>query len=122
MAEIRDPDGVQWLVDRKWLKVFHEDEGFRDTVIAEWWMWRLMLWPFWFLAKLCGGRWQVVIERNGVVVKTERIRGWSASGRRIDEIIQAVSAGHAGPRGVPHQSQPQADQSKPDEPPRYYVH
>ncbi|MDF2823614.1 MAG: hypothetical protein K0R68_1022 [Mycobacterium sp.] len=50
----------------------------------------LLAWPFWLLAKLCGMPWKVVTEREGEEVGREKVKGWRASGRRIDEIVAGL--------------------------------
>ena len=50
----------------------------------------LLAWPFWFVAKFLGVPWTIVIERTGREVGTERVRGWRASERRMDEIRQSI--------------------------------
>jgi hypothetical protein len=52
----------------------------------------LLAWPFWFVAKFLGVPWTIVIERAGREVGTERVRGWRASGRRMDEIRRSILA------------------------------
>ena len=47
----------------------------------------LLAWPVWFAAKLCGAPWKVVTERDGAEVGIEKVNGWRASGKRIDEIL-----------------------------------
>jgi hypothetical protein len=52
--------------------------------------------PFWELAKFCGVRWVITVERNGHQVGRELVRGWRNSKRRINEIALDVTTG---PRG-----------------------
>jgi hypothetical protein len=52
-----------------------------------------LLWPFWLLAKFCGVRWVLTVERNGHQVGRELVRGWNNSKRRVDEIAHEVVAG-----------------------------
>lgn len=56
----------------------------------------VVLWPFWLLAKFLGVSWSVVIERDGHEVGRERVRGWSKSKRRVNEILLEVAAGGRG--------------------------
>ncbi|OBB33109.1 hypothetical protein A5792_11880 [Mycolicibacterium peregrinum] len=50
----------------------------------------LLAWPFWFVAKFLGVPWKIVIERAGRELGTERVRGWRASARRMDQIRQSI--------------------------------
>ena len=52
----------------------------------------LAAWPIWLLAKLCGVPWKVVTERDGDDVAREKVKGWRASGRRIQEIVAEKKA------------------------------
>jgi len=50
----------------------------------------LLCWPFWFVAKFCGAPWKVVTERDGEEVAREKVTGWRASGRRVNEIVAGL--------------------------------
>ena len=63
----------------------------------------LLAWPFWLLAKLCGVPWKVVTERDGDEVGREKVSGWRASGRRIDEIVLEIKAAHDSETGQDHE-------------------
>ena len=53
----------------------------------------LLLWPFWLLAKALGARWRIVVERDGIQMETQLVRGWRRSGARIDELALQVARG-----------------------------
>jgi hypothetical protein len=61
----------------------------------------LLVWPFWLLAKLCGVKWKVVTERDGTEVAVEKVKGYRASRRRIDEIVADVRAKGRAETGEP---------------------
>lgn len=61
------------------------------------WLPFVLAWPFWFLAKLCGVPWTVVVTRDGEKVHTERVRGWSASERRIEQLARDLRIGQYSP-------------------------
>lgn len=63
----------------------------------------LLAWPFWLLAKLCGVPWKVVTERDGEEVGREKVSGWRASGRRIDEIVLEMKAAQESETGQDHE-------------------
>lgn len=103
MPEFRDAQGVQWSVRRRWWTIdtlpdpgyFGNDQV--STVVGALlllvWLPLALAWPFWFLAKLCGVPWKIVVTRNKDRIYTKRVRGWSASDRRIDEIVQSLRDG-----------------------------
>ncbi|WBP93314.1 hypothetical protein O6072_19380 [Mycolicibacterium neoaurum] len=93
MTDVEDPTGRTWKVRRKtwWfpLNVF----GLNDVldvvlfvVLLPFWLG----WPFWFLAKLLGAPWVIVIERGDETVATERVRGLRAANRRVTVIVEAL--------------------------------
>ncbi|MGA5540744.1 hypothetical protein ACPCIR_02725 [Mycobacterium sp. NPDC051198] len=90
---VTDPHGVGWTVRRKWMYVpdtSGDSDGVVGAIFAIVWLLVLLAWPFWFAAKFLGVSWTIVIERAGREVGTERVRGWRASGRRIDQIRQSI--------------------------------
>jgi hypothetical protein len=97
MAEVTDPDGVEWSVRRsRWYGMFPlvdtgGDDGFGIVVILI--LFVGVWWPFWFLAHWLGMRWRIVITRDGEQMDDEWVRGWRRSRRRIQEIIDAATAG-----------------------------
>lgn len=60
----------------------------------------LALWPFWLLAKFCGVRWVITIERDGHQVGRELVRGWNRSKGRVNDIALEIAAGGRGGRFV----------------------
>ena len=95
MAEVTDPNGVTWSVHRWWFKAvpYETGIGFLDMIIFLIVLPFMIVWPFWFLLKWLGVRWAIVIERDGKKVGQELVRGWRASGNRVDELAQAAEAG-----------------------------
>jgi hypothetical protein len=93
MPEFRDADGVKWRVRRaQWPLLGAMDMASWGSSTFGIVMFLLALpvllaWPLWLLAKLCGMPWKVVTERDGEEVGREKVKGWRASGRRIDEIV-----------------------------------
>jgi hypothetical protein len=96
MANVTDPNGLKWSVDRAWW-VFDPTagggggDGLGEFVLAILLM--ILLWPLSFVAHGLGLPWTIVIERGGRRVGKEKVRGWNRSGQRIQEIAQSVAAG-----------------------------
>ncbi|UXA20141.1 hypothetical protein [Mycobacterium sp. SMC-4] len=96
MPQFKDADGVRWSVRRRWMPLL----TYLD--MASWginWFGVLMFlialpfllaWPFWLLAKLVGVPWKIVVRSDGEDVAVEKVKGWRASGRRIDEIVHGI--------------------------------
>ncbi|OBF32199.1 hypothetical protein A5719_04295 [Mycolicibacterium peregrinum] len=92
-AAVSDPHGVTWMVRRKWMyapDTWGDSDGVVGAIFAIVSLLVLLAWPIWFAAKFLGVPWKIVIERAGREVGTERVRGWRASGRRIDQIRQSI--------------------------------
>ncbi|MGO4445744.1 hypothetical protein AB4Z42_20555 [Mycobacterium sp. 2YAF39] len=94
MAIFTAPDGTVWSINRRWWP-FPGDAldltfGLFEVMIG---ILFAVLWPFWLLAKFCGVRWVITVERNGHQVGREQVRGWNSSQRRVNEIAQEVVAG-----------------------------
>jgi hypothetical protein len=92
-----DPSGAVWAVNRRWWP-FPGDAldltfGWFEVILGALFA---VLWPFWVLAKFCGVRWVITVERNGHQVGRELVRGWNNSKRRMNEIALEVTTG---PRG-----------------------
>lgn len=96
MPHIKGADGVRWSVRRHWMPLLHYLDmaswgnstfGAVMFVLA---LPFILAWPFWLLAKFCGVPWKVVVKRDDDEVAVEKITGWRASGRRIDEIVRGV--------------------------------
>ncbi len=110
MAEVKDPDGVRWSVHRRWMPLLDYLDmttwgnslfGALMFVVA---LPFLFAWPFWLLGKVCGVPWKIVVRRADEDVAEEKIKGWRASGRRIEEIVAGVEvAGEVPAPGVPPQ-------------------
>jgi len=50
----------------------------------------LIAWPFWLLAKFCGVPWKITVSRDGEEVVEEKVKGWSASRRRVEDIARGI--------------------------------
>jgi hypothetical protein len=94
-VKVTDPDGTEWTVRRWWFTAMPSETGigFLDMIIFVIMLPFMLAWPFWLLLKWLGVLWEIVIERDGVKVGTEKVRGWRRSGQRIDEIAQSAAAG-----------------------------
>jgi hypothetical protein len=93
VPEFRDADNVLYRVRRAWWPLLGPLDmassglspfGVVMFVLA---LPVLLAWPVWFVLKLCGVPWKVVTERDGDEVAVEKVKGWRASGRRIDELV-----------------------------------
>lgn len=95
MKRVVDPEGVTWTVRRWWWKTVPWETGFAtlDMIIFLIVLPFMVMWPFWLLAKWCGVPWTVLVERDGTEISREPVRGWRASGRRIDELAARAEAG-----------------------------
>lgn len=95
MKKVVDPEGVTWRVRRWWWNTVPWQTGFDtlDTIFFLLMLPFLLMWPFWLAAKWLGVAWSIRIERDGREVASERVRGWRASGRRIDELAEQAEAG-----------------------------
>ncbi|GFM18336.1 MULTISPECIES: hypothetical protein [Mycobacteriaceae] len=100
--EFRDSDGVTWRVRRaQWpllgaIDMASHGSSTFGVVLFLLALPLLAAWPIWLLAKLCGVPWKVVTERDGDEVAREKVKGWRASGRRIQEIVAEKKATAAG--------------------------
>lgn len=101
VPEFRDSDGVTWRVRRaQWplldaLDMASYGSSTFGVVLFLLALPLLAAWPIWLLAKLCGVPWKVVTERDGDEVAREKVKGWRASGRRIQEIVAEKKAAAA---------------------------
>lgn len=94
---VRDTAGTEWGINRRWWP-FPGDAldltfGWLEILVGALF---LVLWPFWLLAKFCGVRWVITIERDGHQVGRELVRGWNRSKGRISEIALEITAGGRG--------------------------
>ncbi|MGE2721707.1 hypothetical protein [Mycolicibacterium celeriflavum] len=101
MAVVRDTGGTEWQISRRWWP-FPGDAldlafGWLEILVGAVF---LVLWPFWLLAKFCGVRWVITIERDGHQVGRELVRGWKRSKGRMNEIALQIAAGGRGGRFV----------------------
>jgi hypothetical protein len=99
VPEFRDAEDVKWSVRRRWwpllgpLDMASSGSSGLGVVLFVIALPVLLVWPIWFAAKLCGAPWKVVTERDGQEVSLEKVRGWRASGRRIDELVTELRGG-----------------------------
>ncbi|OBF21940.1 hypothetical protein [Mycobacterium sp. ACS4331] len=96
MPKVTDADGVRWSVRRQWMPLLEHLNmaslgtdwfGMLNFVVA---LPFILAWPFWLLAKLFGVPWRVLVKRDGEEVTVEKVAGWRASGRRIEEIAHGI--------------------------------
>jgi hypothetical protein len=97
MAVVRDSAGTQWQISRR-MWPFPGDAldltfGWFEVILGAVFV---VLWPFWLLAKFCGVRWVITIERDGAQVGRELVRGWTKSKRRVEQIAAEVAVGGRG--------------------------
>jgi hypothetical protein len=93
----KDPYNRTWTVRRHWWpfpNVFDLVDlaffGWVGIVIA---LPFLLLWPPWFLGKFLGARWLITVERSGVELDRELVRGLRRSSRRMNEIAWKIANG-----------------------------
>lgn len=96
-AAVRDPDGTEWRVRRRWWPYSDTLDG-DDFFLLDWFAVALVLpfllaWPFWLLAKLFGVRWSIIVEREGAETHRELVRWWGASEARIAALAQGIQQG-----------------------------
>ncbi len=96
-AAVRDSDGTEWRVRRRWWPYSDTLDG-DDFFLLDWLAVALVLpfllaWPFWLLAKLFGVRWSIIVEREGAETHRELVRWWGASEARIAELAQEILQG-----------------------------
>jgi hypothetical protein len=95
---VTDPNGVQWNLKRKWWP-FGDMGDWADIDFFGWFALLiaapfLLVWPFWLATKFLGlQRWRIVIERAHAEVGDELVRGWSASGRRLNDLALEIGQG-----------------------------
>nr|WP_194946068.1 hypothetical protein [Mycolicibacterium malmesburyense] len=97
MAVVRDTGGAEWQISRRWWP-FPGDAldltfGWLEILVGALFV---VLWPLWLLAKFCGVRWVITIERDGHQVDRELVRGWNRSKGRMNEIALQIAAGGRG--------------------------
>ncbi|BBZ61112.1 hypothetical protein [Mycolicibacterium monacense] len=93
MAAVTDPNGTTWSVHRQWWPfpgVVDLTFDLFGLVLA---LPFLVLWPFWLVTKWLGGRWTILVERDGQEMNRERVRGWQRSKGRIAELAWQISQG-----------------------------
>lgn len=105
MTYVEDPTGVVWEVRRKTWWFPSSIFGVNDVldvilfvVLLPFWLG----WPFWFLAKLLGVPWVIVVERGREEVATERVKGLRAANRRVEAITEALRASGSYPPVDPY--------------------
>ena len=97
MVAVRDPDGTEWRVRRRWWPYSDTLDG-EDFFLLDWFAVALVLpfllaWPFWLLAKLFGVRWKIVVERDGAEAHRELVRGGRKAKARINDIALQIAKG-----------------------------
>ena len=101
VAVVTDAGGAQWNIHRRWWPF----PDLTDLVDLDWFVLSLivsipflLLWPFWYAAKFVGVKWRIVIERDHSEQGYELVRGYRASGARInriaDDIARRPRSGH----------------------------
>ena len=85
VVTVADPQGAQWTVRRAPIPDMSAASGAEEGLI--------LMWPFWFIAHWLGLPWKIVIHRDGAWEGSESVRGWHKSGRRIQEIAEALAKG-----------------------------
>jgi hypothetical protein len=93
MAVVVDPNGTVWSVHREWWPfpgVLDFTFDLFEVLLA---LPFLLLWPFWLATKGLGGRWTIVVERDGHEVGRELVRGWNRSKGRIAALCLEVGQG-----------------------------
>ncbi len=95
MAKVTAPGGQSVTVRRWWWRTLPWETGFAtiDAVIFLIVLPFMLMWPVWLVLKWCGVPWTVLVEHDGTEIARERVRGWRASGARIEEIAAAVQSG-----------------------------
>ncbi|WKG06053.1 hypothetical protein [Mycolicibacterium sp. HK-90] len=116
---VTDPRGVGWTVRRKWMEgptTIMDGDSLVDVILSVGQLLCLLAWPFWFAAKFLGVPWKIVVERENREVGTERVRGWRASTRRMDEIRRHIGMAGGDRSSAPMQIQPMRihQQPRPD--------
>lgn len=94
---VRDTGGAEWQISRRWWP-FPGDAldltfGWLEILVGALFV---VLWPLWLLAKFCGVRWVITIERDRHQVDRELVRGWNRSKGRMNEIALQIAAGGRG--------------------------
>ncbi len=97
MQRFRDAQGVRWSVRRVWWPFGELIWDTNDSGIFFWigaitTVPLLVAWPFWLLARFLGASWTIKVRRKGKVVRSEKVKGWGASGRRMSEIADELRA------------------------------
>jgi hypothetical protein len=93
MAVVLDAHGRAWSVHRDWWPFPGDLLDFTDLVEILIGLGFVVLWPFWLLTKYLGGRWVIVIERDGHEVGRELVRGSGKAKRRVAQILREIAGG-----------------------------
>ncbi|MET0701170.1 MAG: hypothetical protein ABWY93_16060 [Mycobacterium sp.] len=97
MERFRDAEGVRWSVRRVWWPFGEIVYVSTDSPIL-FWIGMLftapvvIVWPFWLLARFLGAPWTIKVRRKGKVVRSEKVKGFGASARRMAEIADEQRA------------------------------
>lgn len=98
MVRVQDPRGGKWEVQRVWYLSEYPysptsthvarlaDLPVISAVINAILLPIFLAWPFWFVAKFLGFPWKIVVRKDDREARTERVRGWKASKRRVAQI------------------------------------
>jgi len=96
MRRCRDAEGVRWSVRRAWWPFGEglwssDDSGFFFWIAALYTVFVVIGWPIWLVAKLLDlSPWTINIRRKGKIVRSEKVKGLSASRRRMDELLDEL--------------------------------
>jgi hypothetical protein len=97
MERFRDAEDVRWSVRRVWWPFGEIVYASTESGIL-FWIGMLftapvvIAWPFWLLARFLGAAWTIKVRRKGKVVRSEQVKGFGASGRRMGEIADELRA------------------------------
>lgn len=98
MAWFRDAKGVRWSVRRAWWPFGEVTGPSGDSGILFWigvlsTLFVVIGWPIWLLAKVFKlSPWTIKVRRKGKVVRSEQVKGFAASRRRMADIREEVLA------------------------------
>jgi hypothetical protein len=98
VAWFRDPEGVRWSVRRAWWPFGEVVGPSGDSGLLFWidvvsTVFVVVGWPIWVAAKLLKlSPWTIKVRRKGKVVRSEKVKGLSASRRRMVELVDELRA------------------------------
>ncbi|MDX1890850.1 hypothetical protein [Mycolicibacterium sp. 050158] len=106
MPWFRDAEGVRWSVRRTWWPFGEVLWDSNDSGVLFWIGFlitagMLIAWPIWLSGKvLTLSPWTIKVRRKGKTVRSEKVKGWAESRRRMAEIVDELRA-PAPPDGEP---------------------